>query len=117
MFFGGIVYIGWYEARVLDKVSDFWLDLIAVITDSLFQIEEAFPAGYEPALELYIRARCQEDFYWPLDAEAVPWGHWDAIPRLRRQDQDQIDRILHGEDVGYYFLLLGPKVSLRMSMV
>ena len=105
------MYIGWYEARVLDKVLDFWLNLIAVITDSSFQIEEAFSAGYDPVMKLYIRARCQEDFYWHLDGEAVPWGHWDDIPRLRRQDQDQINRILHGEDVGCYFLMLGPKVS------
>jgi len=44
----------------------------------------------------------------PLFDEDVPWTE-----NLRRKEQDVIDHIVHGEESGHYFMLLGPKV--RMS--
>lgn len=29
---------------------------------------------------------------------------------LRRNEQDRVDRIIHGEEQGHYFMLLGAKV-------
>ena len=113
MFFGGIAYLEWYKAKVLDKVLDFWLNLKRAAIYLLFQIEEAFSAGYDPALELARRAKQHE--VAQDEQNRPPWdtdASWNET--LRRNDQDQIDRILHGEDVGHYFLLLGPKVRIRI---
>lgn len=36
---------------------------------------------------------------------AGPWTQ-----HLRREEQDDIDRIVRGDEVGQYFIILGPKV-------
>jgi hypothetical protein len=41
----------------------------------------------------------------PLLAED---GDWSEL--MRRNEQDMIDRIIHGEESGHYFMLIGPKV-------
>ncbi|KAF9012512.1 hypothetical protein BDQ17DRAFT_707274 [Cyathus striatus] len=92
MFIGGIVYIKWYKANVLDK------------------IEKAFEAGYDPALELAKNhstraAISQDNRKAEYCSEDTPWTE-----DLRRQEQDLIDQIVHGGEVGHYYLLLGPKV-------
>ena len=73
------------------------------------QIELAFSAGYDPALELANRAKKHDD----VSAAAVL--QWDSdgpwTEHLRRDDQDQMDRIVKGKETGHYFLLLGPKVG------
>ena len=77
------------------------------------QIEKAFAAGHDPALELanvaamkpqneHLVTKGDEE----LDQHVV--GSW---ARHRRQEQDLIDRIIQGRETGYYFVLLGPKVS------
>lgn len=40
-----------------------------------------------------------------LEAELSRWTE-----NLRRKEQDLIDRIMHGQEPGHYFVLLGPKV-------
>lgn len=79
-----------------------------------FQIENAFTAGYDPALELELAQRYtqrhlhdnvvdgSQDFQEP--------GSW--INDLRRKEQDIIDSIVTGKEPGGYFMLLGPKVSI-----
>ncbi|KAH9485518.1 hypothetical protein JR316_0002426 [Psilocybe cubensis] len=96
---GGIAYVKWYKKNVLDK------------------IEDAFAAGYDPALELakahvVKRAPPDEDATDPIFTEVEPWTH-----SLRRKEQDMIDPIIHGEEAGHYFMLLGPKGSGKGTMI
>jgi len=75
------------------------------------QIEDAFQPGYDPALELArplitTRAYAGDGPTGPLFEEEEPW-----TTNLRRKEQDVIDRIVHGEEPGHYFMFLGPKVS------
>ena len=71
------------------------------------QIELAFEAGYDPALELSkthtSKKATSEESEWEGDE---PWTE-----HLRRKEQDTIDLIIKGELLGHYFMLLGPKVS------
>ncbi|KAF9469981.1 hypothetical protein BDZ94DRAFT_1243679 [Collybia nuda] len=96
VFGGGVAYIAWYKKRVLDK------------------IEDAFAAGYDPALELathqtkkVIQASAGE-----LNFDESPWTE-----HLRRKEQDCIDRIVQGREPGHYFVLLGPKGSGKGTMI
>ncbi|OCH86078.1 hypothetical protein OBBRIDRAFT_761900 [Obba rivulosa] len=96
VFVGGIAYVAWYKKKVLDK------------------IEVAFAAGYDPALELAAhgkkrQAQVPEDFNWGAE---TPWTE-----HLRRDEQDLVDRIVHGKEVGRYFILLGPKGTGKTTMI
>lgn len=71
------------------------------------QIELAFAAGYDPALELASHGKTRdpgfpEDIDWDMDG---PWTQ-----HLRRKEQDLIDSIVHGAETGHYYVVLGPKV-------
>ncbi len=35
---------------------------------------------------------------------------------LRRDEQDRVDRIIHGEEPGHYFMLLGPKARFLFAL-
>ena len=73
------------------------------------QIELAFEAGYDPALEL---ARFHTgEMAASEDSEFE--GHVPWTEHLRRKEQDVMDRIIQGEEPGRYFMLLGPKVSAQ----
>lgn len=90
------MYMKWYKKNVLDK------------------IEEAFEPGYDPALELAKshtphRTTSHDDEF--LDSDE-PW-----TGTVRRKEQDLIDLIVHGEEAGHYFMLLGPKGSGKGTMV
>lgn len=75
---GGIAYIKWYKANVLDK------------------IELAFAAGYDPALELASHGKKGEKGHDPLDLETdIPWTQ-----HLRRKEQDKVDAIVQGKEKG-----------------
>lgn len=39
------------------------------------------------------------------------------MEHLRRKEQDRIDAIIRGQDVGHYFLLLGPKGTGKSTMI
>ncbi len=45
-----------------------------------------------------------EELEWDLEG---PWTQ-----HLRRSEQNLIDRIIKGQEVGHYFILLGPKVRI-----
>ncbi len=77
------------------------------------QIEKAFAPGYDPALELAKHSARKPAPAQPLvvEEDGLEWdldGPWTQ--HLRRAEQDLIDRIVHGNEVGHYFVLLGPKV-------
>ncbi|KAJ6624312.1 hypothetical protein B0H10DRAFT_2006782 [Mycena sp. CBHHK59/15] len=99
VFVGGIAYVKWYKYNVLNK------------------IEHAFAAGYDPALELATyQAKplaAGEEPIDELDFDAD--GPWTQ--HLRRREQDWIDAIVHGNEAGHYFVLLGPKGSGKGTMI
>ena len=67
-------------------------------------MEQAFAAGYDPALEVAKRAKSRLDHEESSDIVDHELAH------LRRKEQDLIDRIVSGEETGHYWMLLGPKV-------
>ncbi|KAK7057550.1 hypothetical protein R3P38DRAFT_1179312 [Favolaschia claudopus] len=91
VFVGGVVYVRWYKWNVLAK------------------IELSFAPGYDPALELATYQHDGEDN--PPDLEG-PWTE-----HLRRKEQDAIDEIVQGRELGHYFVLLGPKGSGKGTCV
>jgi hypothetical protein len=109
-FVGGVVYYAWYKKNVLDKVFSIYILLPRL---DITQIEQAFQGGYDPALELAIQARHSLENRHTADAtEDVEVMHDPLMVHLRRKEQDIIDRIIHGDEGGRYFLILGCKVSL-----
>ncbi|KAJ7188655.1 hypothetical protein C8R46DRAFT_1205798 [Mycena filopes] len=104
VFVGGVAYVRWYKYNVLRK------------------IENAFAAGYDPALELATyqnkppkktQGLLKEDPVDELDFdEDGPWTE-----HLRRKEQGWIDAIVKGEEPGHYFVLLGPKGSGKGTMI
>ncbi|TFK44895.1 hypothetical protein BDQ12DRAFT_621361 [Crucibulum laeve] len=99
VFAGGVAYVKWYKANVLDK------------------IEVAFSAGYDPALEL---AKSHTTHKAPTETdEDIEFAGEDAswTQNLRRKEQDWIDMIVHGKEPGHYFMLLGPKGSGKGTMI
>ncbi|KAJ7782720.1 hypothetical protein B0H16DRAFT_1494100 [Mycena metata] len=102
VFVGGVAYVRWYKYNVLRK------------------IENAFAAGYDPALELATyqnkppkNQQLKEDTVVDLKFdEDAPWTE-----HLRRKEQDWIDAIVKGEEPGHYFVLLGPKGSGKGTMI
>jgi len=72
-------------------------------------MEQAFAPGYDPALEI-ARASDEEkgsDVGYSEDWAAVPS---DRSQHLRRKEQDLVDCIISGTEVGRYYLLIGSKV-------
>ncbi|KAJ7686484.1 hypothetical protein B0H17DRAFT_1160607 [Mycena rosella] len=103
VFVGGVAYVKWYKYNVLRK------------------IEDAFAAGYDPALELATlqyqnKPPAAQNTLDPLDElEFDAEGSWTQ--HLRRREQDWIDAIVQGEEPGHYFVLLGPKGSGKGTMI
>ncbi|KAJ6593510.1 hypothetical protein B0H19DRAFT_1205053 [Mycena capillaripes] len=98
VFVGGVAYVRWYKWNVLRK------------------IENAFSAGYDPALELATyqnKPPAEEDEGAVSELEAD--GPWTQ--HLRRKEQDWIDAIVQGREPGHYFVLLGPKGSGKGTMI
>ncbi|KAF8346001.1 hypothetical protein F5887DRAFT_145941 [Amanita rubescens] len=71
-------------------------------------MEKAFAPGYDPALELathHIKHSEEDD----VDAS------WTS--RLSRKEQGAIDNIIHGQEAGHYYMLLGPKGTGKGTMI
>ncbi|KAF8526051.1 hypothetical protein BU17DRAFT_74394 [Hysterangium stoloniferum] len=99
VFLGGIGYVAWYKKNVLNKMED------------------AFAAGYDPALELARRSLIK-----PTQSAAEASGDKEWIPsgsteHLRRKEQDRIDDIIRGKDTGRYYILLGCKGVGKGTMI
>jgi hypothetical protein len=74
---------------------------------------DAFEAGYDPALVLATRTKktpAQEKaLHEALDIDSSePWTQ-----HVRRKEQDVIDQIVHGNESGHYYIILGAKVRAR----
>ncbi|PPQ64938.1 hypothetical protein CVT26_015658 [Gymnopilus dilepis] len=97
---GGIAYVKWYKKNVLDK------------------IESAFQAGYDPALEL---AKSHTAKKAPVDDASIDPILLPAdeawTQNLRRKEQEIIDHIVHGDEAGHYFMLIGPKGAGKGTMI
>lgn len=76
-------------------------------------MEKAFAAGYDPALELAKLDILRES---GSNGQTLGGDFSDFGQYLRRKEQDAVDLIMHGEESGHYFMLLGPKVSSRSFM-
>ncbi|KAG8822121.1 hypothetical protein FRB91_003316 [Serendipita sp. 411] len=91
VFLGGVAYVSWYKWRVLDK------------------IEEAFAKGYDPALELatHVHSGKGDD----------PDLSYAEIENMRRKEQGRVDSIISGQEVGHYYLMIGPKGTGKSTMI
>ncbi|KAI0276262.1 hypothetical protein BGY98DRAFT_986616 [Russula aff. rugulosa BPL654] len=99
-FVGGVVYYTWYKKSVLDK------------------IEQAFQGGYDPALELAVYARKSSENRPTADAvDEGGVGHDTWTDHLRREEQETVYRIIHGEDTGHYHLIFGCKGTGKTTMI
>ncbi|GBE81052.1 hypothetical protein SCP_0307760 [Sparassis crispa] len=96
VFLGGIAYVAWYKKNVLDKM------------------ELAFAGGYDPALELASHRRRR---HRTLSEELQSSIDGLAVQHMRRKEQDLVDRIVHGIEVGQYFVILGPKGTGKTTMI
>ena len=128
MFVGGIAYVEWYKQNVLDKVSipiTSRFSALHITTPRLIQMEQAFSAGYDPALEVASHGKAQnQDNKVDLDLDELAFDSSDGKEHqvtwtgdLRRREQDWIDRIVHGQEAGHYFVLLGPKVNVLIAFI
>ncbi|KAH7875390.1 uncharacterized protein C8R40DRAFT_1170476 [Lentinula edodes] len=92
VFVGGVAYLRWYKKN----------------------IELAFEPGYDPALEVarHYDTTHKDAALGLEDPDSVPWTE-----HLRRREQDRIDRMVKGEEVGHYYVLLGPKGSGKGTMI
>ena len=79
-------------------------------------MQDAFNAGYDPALELAThsakmqhRAKQGQRERPDLELEIEDSEPWTQ--HLRRKEQDVIDLIVKGEEAGHYYVLLGAKVT------
>ena len=107
-----MAYYAWYKKNVLDKVLSIHIETSEARHD-ITQIEQAFQGGYDPALELAVQARHSLENQHTADAtEDVDVMYDPLTVHLRRKEQDIIDRIIHGNEGGRYFLIFGCKVSL-----
>ncbi|GAA6040357.1 hypothetical protein JCM8097_007573 [Rhodosporidiobolus ruineniae] len=70
----------------------------------LRKMERAFAPGYDPVLDLATAAARESD-------GSVKKG------RVRRKEQDYIDKLINGEITGEYLLLMGPKGVGKTSML
>lgn len=75
-------------------------------------MEEAFEAGYDPALELatHLKRKITKEEEAVLHdlLETDISGPWTQ--HLRRKEQDIVDQIVHGAETGHYYMFLGAKV-------
>ncbi|KAJ7106059.1 hypothetical protein C8R43DRAFT_1046057 [Mycena crocata] len=103
VFVGGVAYVKWYKYNVLRK------------------IEDAFAAGYDPALELATYQHKPQTESSTLEDDPIDELDFDAegpwTQHLRRKEQDWIDAIVQGNEPGHYFVLLGPKGSGKGTMI
>ncbi|EUC55538.1 AAA domain protein, putative [Rhizoctonia solani AG-3 Rhs1AP] len=90
IFFGGTAYVEWYKAKVLRK------------------IEKAFAPGYDPTLELVNH---------PSRSSGMDDAAFGSSHIMKREEQQRVDSIMAGKDVGRYYLFMGPKGGGKSTMV
>lgn len=94
--------------------------------ESDLQMEGAFAAGYDPALEIgklrhnHLHHHHKHHSQTPAPSPSVGPGDDDAeaeeeeeepVPtHIKRHEQARVNRIVSGEEVGSYWLMIGSKV-------
>lgn len=74
----------------------------------------AFRAGYDPALAVVKFGKTRNASHTLL-SPSIKEG---IETRLRRKEEDFVNRIISGKERGHYYLILGPKVLVSLlSMV
>ena len=66
--------------------------------------------AFEPGDPVLTLAASGKDV--PKESQGVVDDHW-----ILRQEQEYVDRIVHGEEVGHYYLLMGEKGTGKSSMI
>ncbi|KAG8710227.1 hypothetical protein FRC08_017432 [Ceratobasidium sp. 394] len=94
VFFGGVAYVKWYKANVLNK------------------IEAAFEPGYDPALELANHPGRGGE----VDEDGKR-GYPQSNRHMQRKEQEVVDSIMEGKEPGHYYLFLGPKGAGKTTMM
>ncbi|KDN43865.1 hypothetical protein RSAG8_05858, partial [Rhizoctonia solani AG-8 WAC10335] len=92
VFFGGVAYVQWYKANVLNK------------------IEGAFSRGYDPTLELANHPSRSSGRSTDDDDEF-------SDSHMKRDEQGRVDSIMKGDEIGHYYLFMGPKGGGKSTMV
>ncbi|CAE6341502.1 unnamed protein product [Rhizoctonia solani] len=95
VFFGGVAYVSWYKADVLNK------------------IEKAFDPGYDPALALPDHPSQLGNDVDEDGVRILP----QSSRHMERNEQKIVDAIMEGNDRGHYHLFMGPKGSGKTTMV
>ncbi|KAG8739061.1 hypothetical protein FRC10_006218 [Ceratobasidium sp. 414] len=113
VFFGGVGYVAWYKANVLNK------------------IEAAFEPGYDPALELanhpgrggevdedgQSARRSDVGSEIDIDCTTGKRGYPQSGRHMQRKEQEVVDSIMEGKEAGHYYLFLGPKGAGKTTMM
>lgn len=115
---GGVAYFQWYKWNVLRKMEIAFKGLSPGLHELLVFVNSVSAGGYDPVLELEKAAQ-----HGGTQAAATIQGEDQEMTssepdeRIRRVEQDIIDRIIKGQDKGHYYLLLGPKGCGKTSMI
>ncbi|KAK7033861.1 hypothetical protein R3P38DRAFT_3264531 [Favolaschia claudopus] len=106
VFVGGVVYVKWYKYNVLRKLCFQRPPTFVPMLNSTNRL--SYPSR-QATIQLATYQHDGEDN--PPDLEG-PWTE-----HLRRKEQDAIDEIVQGRELGHYFVLLGPKGSGKGTCV
>ena len=74
-------------------------------------MEGAFAAGYDPALEVgkLHHRKHQQHHPGSIFEYEMQEGDEEIHPQIVRQEQEQVNKIVRGENVGNYWILMGCK--------
>jgi len=106
-------YLAYYKASVLNKVGRGpSRDILVQPADFRPQMEGAFAAGYDPALEvgkLHHRKHSKHHAESVFEHEMQEGEDELPHPEFVRKEQELVDAIVRGENVGNYWILMGAK--------
>jgi hypothetical protein len=74
-------------------------------------MEQAFAAGYDPALELAKRSSTPQSLVSDDGHEGRDDVSSNSYKHLRRKEQGRVDHIVNGTETGRYYVFIGCKVN------
>ena len=118
---GGVAYFQWYKWNVLRKMEIAFKGMPKhLLTPVVWYCAEPnsyMSGGYDPVLELEKAARAPAQFSASTLENMSQEESQELEERIRRDEQDMIDKIIKGQEKGHYYLLLGPKGAGKTSMM